>query len=741
MVAPRLRLDPPDDPDGAWWVELQLVDQLDAGRWCSAADIWNQTPLAVDLAGDARQLDVLESTARDAGVAIAAAVPQLAALATDQQPEAAALELAEVGPFLDEAPDALARLGVDIIGPERLVRARVAVRGVAGDATDDASRGPASVPLDRRAVVEWDVVVDGGHGCRALDAASLGRAEVAGSGLLHTGGRWVRIASDELRAARRRLDACRASATAVSPTELLALSAELEAHATSGIATSLRGLDGWTASLLDGLGDGRLEEAPEPERFVGTLRHYQRRGLAWLRLLAELGLGGCLADDMGLGKTATTLAHLCGRPGPHLVVCPLSVVRNWHGECARFTPSLATHVHHGNTRSRGEALCRIGHHDIVITTYGLLTRDAVALSGVHWATVVLDEAQAVKNSSTGAARAVRALRSRQTVALTGTPVENRLHDLWSILDAVNPGMLGSKHSFRARFAGPIERHGDPTAAARLRRLTEPLVLRRSKSDKALVPDLPDKIEQLAWAALSEEQAVLYQAVVDRLLVDADREQGMRRRGIVLAAITRLKQICNHPAHALADGSRLVGRSGKLARFDDIVAGIRDEGGQALVFTQFRAMGKLLRQHLHERFDLSVPFLEGSVGAAGRAAMVERFQSAHDPLLLVSVRAGGTGLNLTAASHVVHYDRWWNPAVEDQATDRAWRIGQRSTVVVHKLVTQGTIEERIAAVMDEKRAVADAAVGRGEAWIGELSTDELARLVRLEHGSGRTGSDR
>ena len=358
------------------------------------------------------------------------------------------------------------------------------------------------------------------------------------------------------------------------------------------------------------------------------------------------------------------------------------------------------------------------------------------LAAVDWASVILDEAQFVKNPATRAARAVRKLTAGQRIALTGTPVENRLSELWAILDWVNPGMLGSRERFRHRYSKPIERGDDTTvaaeAAAALRALTRPFVLRRSKADRQLVPELPDKIEQIAWAGLTREQAVLYQHVVDELLEAADHHEGMKRRSIVLAALTKLKQICNHPVHALGDDSRLHGRSGKLTRFDELVDELIDVGERALVFTQFVEMGALLRRHIAERFGWAVPFLHGATSKTGRDRLVAEFQDgAGPPLLLVSLKAGGTGLNLTAASQVIHYDRWWNPAVENQATDRAWRIGQGRTVLVHKLVCEGTVEERIAKLIDDKQALADLVVGHGEAWLSELSTAQLRELVRLD----------
>jgi len=576
--------------------------------------------------------------------------------------------------------------------------------------------------------------------------AELARAEAAGTTLMRAGHRWVKIDPAGLRRAKQLLDEQQAAPT-IGAVDLLRLAAghspdgetDVELVTDPGVDAATNGDQppepdaNWIRSLVEGLPDEGLVEVVESRAFVGELRHYQRRGLAWMQFLARVGLGGCLADDMGLGKTATTLAHLVERPGPHLVVCPLSVVHNWESEARRFTPDLSVVVHHGAGRQQGDpALFGLADADLVITTYGLLPRDLDALAAIDWTTVVLDEAQMVKNPSTKAARAVRQLGAAQKLALTGTPVENRLSELWAILDACNPGLLGSQKSFREHYAGPIERSGDPDAASRLRTLTRPFVLRRTKADRRLLPDLPDKIEQIAFAQLTKEQAALYQQVVDQLLVDAKETEGMQRRGRVLAALTRLKQICNHPAHALKDGSRLAGRSGKLNRFDELVDELLDLDERALVFTQFREMGDLLQLHVRERFSIAAPFLHGGVPKPGRDRMVADFQSGDSPpLLLVSLKAGGTGLNLTAASQVIHYDRWWNPAVEDQATDRAWRLGQQRTVNVHKLVCQGTVEERIGQVIDEKRAIADAVIGTGEAWLSELSTEDLAELVLLE----------
>jgi hypothetical protein len=743
VVRPRVRLTVPSDPGDPWRVDLELFDDLDPSRWCTAADVWLGAAPAVELAGGEERLDLLTSAIQDLVATVTAHVPALAPLASTPDPTGAELDVEAAADFLDVAPYELARHDIELIGPEHLVRAKVGVRGVAAPApADDRTKKFAA-----EALVQWGAVVDGTE----LSEAELERVTAAGATLMHTGHRWVRIDPAGLRRARSLLEDHRTHHATVGPLQLLRLAGE-SGHDDAGdddtdvqvsVGAAADGVPGdddststWVTELLGGLPDEQLEEASEPAGFVGELRHYQRRGLAWLHFLARLGLGGCLADDMGLGKTATTLAHLVDRPGPHLVVCPLSVVHNWEAEAARFTPGLSVVVHHGATRHRPDAddlaLFDTRAADVVITTYGLLARDP-GLARIEWATVVLDEAQMVKNPATKAARAVRQLPAAQKIALTGTPVENRLAELWAILDAVNPGLLGSQQRFRERFGMPIERHGDTEVAEELRRLTRPFVLRRTKADKRLLPDLPDKLEQIAFAQLTREQAVLYQQVVDQLLHDADESEGMQRRGRVLAALTRLKQICNHPAHALKDGSRLAGRSGKLSRFDELVAELLDLDERALVFTQFREMGELLQTHIRDRFGFDAPFLHGGVARGRRQSMVDGFQDGvAPPLLLVSLKAGGTGLNLTAASQVIHYDRWWNPAVEDQATDRAWRIGQSRTVNVHKLVCQGTVEERIGEVIDEKRSLADAVVGSGEAWLSELSTEQLRDLVVLQH---------
>jgi non-specific serine/threonine protein kinase len=517
------------------------------------------------------------------------------------------------------------------------------------------------------------------------------------------------------------------------------------ASAVVGVAAGTRQvLPGVPVDSVDAQGEvgdllaGRLGERPGPVEapgFAGRLRPYQRRGVEWLAAMDRLGLGACLADDMGLGKTAMVLAleaherSAPGAGGPTLVVCPTSVVQNWCHEAERFTPALRTVVHHGAGRHRRAGEAAFEEVDLVLTSYAVVARDRSLLEAVAWRRLVLDEAQNVKNPAARQTAAVRALSARHRIALTGTPVENHLGDLWSIMDVINPGLLGSAEAFRDRFAAPIDRD-DAAAAERLRRVTGPLILRRLKTDRRVISDLPEKIEMTEHCSLTREQATLYQAVVEEMLATIEGTAGMARRGHVLATLLRLKQICNHPAHYLADGSRLAGRSGKLERTVELLEAVLAVDERAIVFTQFSQMGRLLTDHLEARLGAPVGFLHGGLDRSRRGALVERFQRGALAVLVLSLRAGGSGLNLTAANHVVHFDRWWNPAVEAQATDRAFRIGQSRRVQVRTLVCAGTVEERVAEVMERKGRLADLVVGEGARWMTELATDRLAELFAL-----------
>jgi SNF2 family DNA or RNA helicase len=496
---------------------------------------------------------------------------------------------------------------------------------------------------------------------------------------------------------------------------------------------------GWIGDLIAEL-DGRtpFQELSPPEGFQGMLRPYQVRGYSWLNFLRRWGLGACLADDMGLGKTIQTLALIqrdwhSGKRRPVLLICPTSVVNNWSKESARYTPDLPVMVHHGIERTKGENFkTKAAKQAIVISSYALLNRDFETFKEVDWAGVVLDEAQNIKNPETKQAKAARAVEADYRIALTGTPVENNVGDLWSIMEFLNPGFLGSQREFKETFFIPIQAGRDPEAVEKLKRLTGPFVLRRLKTDKTIIADLPEKMEMKVFCTLTREQASLYEAVVKEAVRGLDETEGIQRKGIVLATLSKLKQVCNHPAQFLGDNSPIPGRSGKLARLTEMVEEMMEVGDRALIFSQFAKMGEILKKHLQETFGREVLFLHGEVSRKQRDWMVERFQSNDDPppLFILSLKAGGTGLNLTRANHVIHFDRWWNPAVENQATDRAFRIGQTKNVEVHKFICAGTLEDKIDEMIERKKEIAEKVIGAGEGWLTELSTSELKDLFAL-----------
>jgi len=506
--------------------------------------------------------------------------------------------------------------------------------------------------------------------------------------------------------------------------------------------------EGWLEDMLSSLSEGlKITPVKAPRTFKGKLRPYQIKGVSWLAYLTNFGFGACLADDMGLGKTIELIALLLHersgkrgkKPAPTLLICPMSVVGNWQKEVERFAPSLKVMVHHGADRLTGKNFAREAKKkDLVISTYALAHRDEETLSAVHWQHVVLDEAQNIKNPSAKQTQAIKKLEAEHRIALTGTPVENRLSELWSIMDFLNPGYLKSAQLFRTNFALPIEKYRKKERAEILRHIIQPFVLRRVKTDPTIIKDLPEKMEMKVYYNITKEQASLYEAVVAEMIerieeLDRTEEsEGIERKGLVLATLMKLKQICNHPALFLQDGSVLEGRSGKLARLEEMLEEVLAEGDKALIFTQFAGMGVMLRHYLQDKLGCEMLFLHGGTPKKQRDAMIQRFQNDHygPPLFILSLKAGGFGLNLTAANHVFHFDRWWNPAVENQATDRVFRIGQTKNVQVHKFVCIGTLEERIDQMIEQKKALAESIIGAGEAWLTELSTEQLKEVFAL-----------
>lgn len=662
-------------------------------------------------------------------------LPALHRALADLAPARLTMDTARAQAFVGGAAARLTSAGFGVVLPEWSGRGALELRMTVGG--EPKRRGRGGVGPTELVDVSFEALLRGPGTQEPLDDAELDElAELARlkRSLVQVRGRWMEMDPERVEAA---LDLMRRSGRGpIRREEALrtAIGAEPTPLPVADVVA-----DGPLGALLDGGAKAAPRPMGTPPGFEGTLRPYQDRGSAWLRFLGELGLGAVLADDMGLGKTVQLLALLTDEraegpaPGPTLLVCPVSLVGNWRKEAEKFAPGLRVHVQHGPERPTGNALARIvGACDLVVTTYGVVARDTEELSGMPWHRVVCDEAQALKNHATQQARAVRSLPAATRIALTGTPVENNLGELWSVMEFANPGLLGTAADFQRAVADRAEaEEGAGEGTDLVRRLTGPFVLRRLKTDRSIIADLPEKQEMRTWCTLTPEQASLYKAVVDDLaerMAEADEKE---RKGLVLSSMSRLKQICNHPAQFLGDGSALAGRSGKLDRLESILGEAVAEGDKALCFTQYARWGERLAPYLRSRLGVPVLWLHGGTSRADRERMTEHFQTVAGPVVfLLSLKAAGTGLNLTAANHVVHVDRWWNPAVENQATDRAFRIGQRRNVQVRKLVCVGTVEERVDEMIERKSVLADGAVATGEGWLGGLSVADLREVVRL-----------
>ncbi|MGW2559751.1 DEAD/DEAH box helicase [Streptomyces sp. NPDC001514] len=656
--------------------------------------------------------------------------PPLGRLMEREVPDVLPLTEDELYELLGEAAARLGAAGVALHWPKELARTLSAAAVVRAPAPGSATDGTPFFDSEQLLRFNWQLALDGDP----LTEREMDALAEAHRPIVRLRDQWVVVDPDLVRKARKRelglLEPVDALAVALTGT------AEVDGETVEAVP------EGALAALRDRLTEGPAALA-QPAGLDATLRDYQLRGLGWLDLMTSLGLGGCLADDMGLGKTVTVIAlHLHraerrGRTAPTLVVCPASLLGNWQREIVRFAPGVPVRRFHGADRSLDGVHTPGDRPGFVLTTYGTMRTSAAGLAARDWGMVVADEAQHVKNPFSATAKALRTIPAPARVALTGTPVENNLSELWSLLDWTTPGLLGPLKSFRARHARAVENseHVENEAAVeRLSRLVRPFLLRRRKSDPGIVPELPPKTESDHPVPLTREQASLYEAVVRETMAQIESAEGIARRGLIMKLLTSLKQICNHPAQYLKeDTGRLAARSGKLALLDELLDTILAEDGAVLIFTQYVSMARLIAGHLEAR---AIPsqLLHGSTPVPERERMVDRFQSGEIPVFILSLKAAGTGLNLTRAGHVVHYDRWWNPAVEDQATDRAYRIGQTQPVQVHRLIAEGTVEDRIAEMLLAKRALADAVLGSGEAALTELTDRELADLVSLRRPS-------
>jgi len=731
-----LRLDEPEHDDAPWRITFLLQSAHEASLIIEAQNIWEAGPA----------YDQLEAVIQHPRIFFMRQV----ARATDYSPllniqvnqrrlSHVLLNANEAYHFLIEDAVALEAAGFPVLVPDwwerqRKLKLRSQLQNV------DESLG--LLNKDTLFNYQWQVALG--------DDIELSREEFEQlvnlkQPLVQHQGQWVALDEKQIAAAKAFFEQQRTQEGTVGLFDALHASAEAKAAANEIDDDALIQIEPPQVSAEVEKAFKRLRKQQQrkqvtpPNGLNATLRPYQLKGYQWLVTMREMGLGACLADDMGLGKTIQAIAlWLYERErlkvsGPALLVCPTSVVGNWQHELEQFGPSLRVLAHHGAGRPDADAFPEaVQDVDIVLTSYALLPRDRDQLTAIEWDSVTLDEAQNIKNPVTKQAQVTRALKANFRLALTGTPIENRLSELWSLFRFLNPGYLGSRKSFQSRFATPIEKRNDPQAAQTLRQLVAPFILRRVKTDPKVIQDLPDKFENRIFCNLTTEQASLYEAIVRTELENiAQADNQMARRGAVLRMLVHLKQVCNHPAQYLKQKEIQPRASGKLQRLTEMLTAVRENGERALIFTQYARMGHLLQAYIADLLGESVLFLHGGTPGVKRAAMVEEFQQEDGPpVFVLSLKAGGTGLNLTAATQVFHYDRWYNPAVEDQATDRAYRIGQRQVVQVHKFIAIGTLEERIDALLTRKREIADQVIGSGEGWISEMSDAELRDLVTL-----------
>jgi SNF2 family DNA or RNA helicase len=751
-----LELHEPIDGKDTWTLTFALQSAEDASREVSAVEVWGESGSE---GGSDDRLPELFLNELDRAAML---YPKLEDSLEESTPSEIELTTVEAHRFLVEYLPLLEESGFRTTVPfwwgseQSTLSANLHIDSPALEVAlaeqAEGSFGSTSV-LGLNAIVEcrWQVAV-GGHLLTQEEFENLLKQKQP---LVQVQGKWVHLQKGAIEDAKRLfLDGAKTEMQLLQALRMAQGDGEtLHTLSIGGLTAT-----GWVHELLESTTDSEsLPEIQQPPKFEGQLRPYQLTGLRWMAFLSKFGIGTCLADDMGLGKTIQLIALLQHERieqgmgvGPTLLVVPTSVIGNWERELDKFSPEISVHVHHGIDRPLGDEFAEIvAERDVIITTYGLVHRDRETLNMISWHRVALDEAQYIKNPPTKQAQSIRALKAWHRVALTGTPVENRLIELWSIMEFLNPGYLGPASTFKRTIARPIEQRRDPKRADQLRRMIQPFVLRRLKTDATVIDDLPDCVQTKEYANLTPEQAGIYEQVVNKMVSEVERSEGIQRRGLVLSTLVKLKQVCNHPGHYAQAGHRdgvtltessapglQSTRSGKSSRLMSLLEEVMAAGEKALVFTQFREMGHLLSAMIQHDLDVDTLFLHGGTPPKRRQQFIDRFQAddGNVPVFILSLKAGGVGLNLTAANHVFHYDRWWNPAIENQATDRAFRIGQTKTVHVHKFVCTGTLEERIDQMIEQKMELAENIVGSGEQWLSDLSAGRLREMLVLRESA-------
>jgi len=730
----RLREAPPDDVDD-WRVEFLMASKRDPSLKLSLADYWSLDNAAHEGVMEQFGADIERTLLLALGSA-ARIYPKVWEGLETPQPVSFRLTLEEAFAFLHEHAWVLEDAGYTVIVPSWYTpqgrrRAKIKLKTSARSGNGTPAKNGGYFSLDELVDYQYQLSIDG----QPVAEEEWRQLVEAKTSLVQFRGQWMELDRDAMRGMLEYWQSRGEGRTEMSLMELLRVASGDEDEVELDHDNILR-------DMLSRLRDkSAFAPVDDPPNLHGVLRDYQKRGVAWLQYLESLGLNPLLADDMGLGKSVEVIAHLVHEKnemadaGPTLLIAPTSVLGNWRKEFERFAPHLRTLTHHGPARIKDarEFAAARASCDVVITSFALARLDEKLLRGQEWRRVVVDEAQNIKNPQSAQAKAIAKLPAHRRVALTGTPVENRLLDLWSIFNFLNPGYLGKEAQFRKSFEAPIQKDNDPGTAATLKRLVEPFILRRVKTDKSIIDDLPDKIEQKVYCPLTHEQASLYEAVVKDVAEKLESAEGMERRGLILSTLMKLKQVCNHPAQFLQDGSDFSGeRSHKLSRLGEMIEEALESGESLLVFTQFTEIGEALERYIRHTLRRDTYYLHGGTSAKRREEMVAEFQDpeTEPSVFILSLRAGGVGITLTKANHVFHFDRWWNPAVEDQASDRAFRIGQRKNVFVHKFVTLGTMEERIDAMIEDKKRLSSSIVGTDEAWLTELDNDTFKDLIAL-----------